>query len=154
MTARTSAGTTLAISAGAPATFDATGFAALTHTTIGEITDIAGDVGRIYNVVTHNPLATRATQKKKGSYNSGSVQVSLAIDRADAGQIIAQAALDSDATYSFKITEQSGAVVYYQGIVVGFPVNYGGGDVITSGTLTIEITANSAGLDFVRVAAP
>lgn len=154
MTARTSAGTTLGISAGSPATFDATGFNALTHSTIGEVTDIAGDIGRTYNVVTHNPLATRATQKKKGSFNSGSAQVSLAIDRADAGQIIAQAALDSDATYSFKITEQNGAIVYFQGIVVGFPVNYGGVDAITTATLTIEITANAAGLDFVKIAAP
>ncbi|WP_232494918.1 hypothetical protein [Novosphingobium kaempferiae] len=154
MTARTSAGTTLAISSASPASFDATGFAALTYSNIGEITEIGGDLGRVYNVVTHNPLATRATVKKKGSFNSGSAQITLAIDSADAGQTMAQAALDSDATYAFKLTEQSGRVRYFQGIVVGFPVNYNNVDAITTGVLTVEVTANAAGLDYVTVPAP
>jgi len=151
MTAITSAGTTLGISATLPATFDATGFNAVSHTLIGEITDISGDIGRVYNLVTHNPLATRATVKKKGSYQSGSMTVQLAIDNDDAGQVIAQAALLSDANYSFKLTLQNGDIVYFEGIVMGFPLNVGGVDTITNGTLTLEITAQDDGEDFVRV---
>jgi hypothetical protein len=153
MTAMTSAGTTLAISAGNPATFNQAGFEALTFTEVGEITSVDGDVGRVYNLVTHNPLATRATVKKKGSYNSGSLTLPLAIDRADAGQVIAQAALLSDSNYSFKLTLQDGSVIYFQGIVMSFPLNAGGVDVITSGTITVEITANDNGDDFVEIAA-
>lgn len=153
MTAKTSAGTTLGISASHPATFNEAGFEALSYTTIGEITSMDGDIGRVYNLVTHNPLATRATVKKKGSYNSGSMTIPLAIDRDDAGQILAKTALNSDANYSFVIEEQDGSFLYFQGIVMAFPVNYGGVDAITAGTITIEITADDDGNDFVLLPA-
>lgn len=151
MTAYTSAGSTLGISATLASTFDQTGFDALTHTLIGEITDIGGDIGRIYNLVTHNPLASRATVKKKGSYNSGSMTIQLALDNDDAGQVIAKAALLSDNNYSFKLTTQSGDIYYFEAMVMGFPVNVGGVDTITNATLTLEITAQSDGDDFVFV---
>lgn len=151
MTAKTSAGTTLGITASAPSTFDEAGFEALTFTTIGEITSMDGDIGRVYALVTHNPLATRATVKKKGSYNSGSVTIPLAIDREDAGQELALVARDSDANYSFAIKEQDDSFVYFRGIVMGFSVNYGGVDAITAGTITIEITADDDGNDIVIV---
>lgn len=153
MTAQTSAGTTLAISAGNPATFNQAGFEALSFTEIGEITDISGDVGRTYNVVTHNPLKTRATVKKKGSYNSGSYTAPLALDRDDAGQAVARAALASDNDYAFCITEQNGTKVYHLGIVTAFTTSYGNVDQITSGTISIDVTANDSGEDFVVVAA-
>lgn len=151
MTVITSAGATLGISATLPATFDATGFNALTHTLIGQVTDIGGDIGRTYNVVTFNPLGSRSTKKLKGSYNSGSMTVSLGIDNDDAGQILALAALNSDNNYAFKLTRQNGDIIYFEGIVVGFPINFGGVDAINTGTITIEITAQDDGDDFVRV---
>lgn len=153
MTAKTSAGTTLGISAGNPATFNEAGFEALTYTTIGEVTSIDGDIGRVYNLVTHNPLATRHTGKYKGSYNSGSVTIPLAIDPDDAGQTLALTARDSDADYSFVIEEQDGSFRYFRGKVMSFPVNYGGVDAITAGTITIEITADDDGNDFVYLPA-
>lgn len=151
MTAETSAGTTLAISSAAPATFNQAGFEALSFTNIGEVTDIGGNIGRTYNVVKHNPLATRGTVKKKGSYDSGSATIQLALDRDDAGQLIARAALLSDSDYSFKLTEQDGAVVYFRGQVTAFPTTYGGVDAIASGTITVEITNDANGNDFVTV---
>jgi hypothetical protein len=151
MTAITSAGSTLGISATLPGSFDATGFNAVTHTLIGEIVSIDGDIGRVYNGVTHNPLASRATVKKKGSYNSGSATIQLAIDNDDAGQVIAKAALNSDANYSFKLTLQNGDIIYFQGMVMSFPISVGGVDAITSGTITVEITAQDDGDDFVAV---
>lgn len=154
MTAFTSAGSSIALSASSPGTFDAAGFGALTFTTIGEVTDIGGNFGRTYNLVTHNPLATRATVKKKGSYNAGSLTVQLAVDNDNAGQALAQAALLSDANYSFKVVTQSGDIYYFQGVVMSFPVTLGGVDTITTASLAIEITSNSAGLDLVLVNAP
>lgn len=152
MTAMPSAGTTLGISAGSPATFDEVGFEALTFTTLGEITDIGGDIGRVYNLVTHNPLATRSTNKYKGSYNSGSMTLTLALDADDAGQIIAAAALNSDSAYSFKITRNDATVRYFRGMVMSFPENYGGVDAINTRTMTVEITADDSGNDFVEAA--
>lgn len=152
MTAMPSAGTTLGISAGSPATFDEVGFEALTFTTIGEITDVGGDIGRVYNLVIHNPLATRSTNKYKGSYNSGSMTLTLALDADDAGQVLAAAALTSDSAYSFKITRNDATVRYFRGMVMSFPENYGGVDAINTRTMTVEITADDSGNDFVEAA--
>ena len=151
MTAYTAAGTTLGISASLPASFDATGFNAVTHTAIGEITDIGGTIGRVYNLVSHNPIGSRATVKKKGSYNSGSVTVAVALDTADAGQVIANAALLSDNNYSIKLTYPNGGIVYFQAVVLSFTVTPGSVDSIVTASLSLEITAQSNGNDFVRV---
>lgn len=153
MTSMTSAGTTLGLSASLPATFNEAGFDALTFTEIGEITDIGGDIGRSYNLVTHNPLGSRATVKKKGSYNSGSITVQLAVDEDDAGQTLAKAARDSDANYAVAITLQDGSIKYFEGIVMSYALNVGGVDTITNATMTIEITAQSDGSDIVEKAA-
>lgn len=152
MTAQTNAGTILGISAGNPATFDEAGFEALSFTPIGEITDIGGNFGRVYAKVEHKPLATRATQKFKGSYDSGSGTVTLALDKNDAGQVLAAAALTSDAAYSFKLTRQDGTVRYFQAMVMSFPEAYGGVDGITNQTMGLEITADDSGNDFVEAA--
>lgn len=152
MTAMTTAGTELGISAGSPVTFNEVGFEALTFTGIGEITDISGDIGRTYNVVTHNPISARHTAKYKGSYDSGSMTLALAIDRADAGQILAKAALVSDADYSFSLTFQDGSKTYFRGKVTAFPVQPGSVDSITSASITIAITADDDGNDFVEAA--
>lgn len=150
MSAKTSAGTVLGISAAAPVTFNEAGFEALVYTDIGEITDIGGDIGRVYNLVTQNPLATRATRKFKGSFNSGNAQLSLAIDRDDAGQILAKTALNSDNDYSFCLTLQDGEKLYFRGKVMSFPLNVSNVDSITTGTITIEITSDDDGNDFVE----
>jgi hypothetical protein len=86
MTVKTSAGTTLKVHATAPATFDASGYNALTMTTVGEVTDL-GEFGREYALVTHNPVGSRGTVKKKGSFNEGTMSMSLGLDTDDAGQI-------------------------------------------------------------------
>jgi len=77
---QTSAGSVIAISttATAPATYDATGLAALTYAAIGEVTNL-GEYGRVYNLVTHNPLASRKTVKRKGSYNDGTIDYAFKV---------------------------------------------------------------------------
>ena len=65
---QTTAGATIGISATLPATNDAAGYAALTFSLIGEVTDL-GEFGREYATVTHNPIASRRTIKRKGSFN-------------------------------------------------------------------------------------
>lgn len=154
MTVQTTAGTTIGISAGTPATFNEAGFSALTFTDIGEVGSVDGDLGRVYELVTWQSLAKRGTVKKKGTFNSGSVTLQIAIDRDDAGQQLALAARDDDANYSFKLTLQDGTVLYFQGIVMSFPVTPGGANSITQGRITIEITVSESGEDFVEVPTP
>ena len=150
MTVRTTAGTTLKISASNPATFDATGYAALSFTTVGEVTNL-GEFGREYNLVTHNPIDNRGTVKKKGSFNEGSIQLQLGVDDADAGQILMNAAALSDNDYSFLITTQSGQKYYFQAQVMQFKVNAGSVDQILAATATLEITTSSGGVGIVKV---
>ena len=137
----TSAGTTIAISAALPATYNSTGFAALTYTSIGEITD-AGEFGKEYNLVTHNPLADRKTYKRKGSYNNGSMTLQMGRVPDDAGQVLLLAAQDSDDSYSFKITLQDGTVNYFTGQVMSYRTSIGSVDQITSASVTVEVDSD------------
>ena len=150
MTAKTSAGSTLKMTASQPATYDASGYNALSYTTLGEVTDL-GEFGRQYTLVTHNPLATRSTIKKKGSYNEGNINLGLGLDNADAGQILAKAASVSDNDYSFCITIQDGTKYYFQAQVMSFKPNVGSVDKITTCSVSLELTSNSAGVGIVQV---
>jgi hypothetical protein len=152
MSVQTVAGAVLSISAGVPTTFDSTGYAALTLTAIGQITD-AGQHGRVYNVVTHNPIGTRGTQKFKGSFNEGQKVLTIGIDDDDAGQTLAITALNSDNDYSFKVLYQDGAIDYFQAKVVGFQKSMTGVDTMLSASLTLEITTSATGVGIVHVEA-
>lgn len=135
----TSAGTTIKVDSALPATNDEAGFGALTgFKLIGEVTDL-GEFGREYNLVTHNPLGDRRTVKRKGSYNDGSVTMSLGRVPADTGQAVLVTAVDDDASYSFEVTLQDGTIFYFTGQVMSYTANVGSVDQITSGSVTIEI---------------
>lgn len=138
----TSAGSTLAISASLPTTVTQTDYAALTYTTIGEITDL-GATGRVYQIVRHNPLATRGTVKLKGSYDDGTKTVQAAYAPGDAGQALLATALDDDDFYSFKETLQDGTIKYFQAMVASAPVNIGTVDQVTGTTFSVEIKSGS-----------
>ena len=135
----TSAGTTIGIASDAPGSYDATGFEALTFDMIGEVTDL-GEFGREYSLVTHNPLGDRQTVKRKGSYNDGSISMTVARVTGDAGQGVLQTALDDDASYSFNVTLQDGTELYFVAQVMSYTANVGSVDQITTASVTIEIT--------------
>lgn len=150
---KTTAGTSLSTSAAAPATFNAAGYAALTWTVVGEVVDL-GDFGRVFALVTHQPLATRSTQKFKGSYNEGTLTVGLGLDTDDTGQILMKAASLVDIPYSFKITANGGDIYYFQAMVMSWVVGVGSVDAIIGAKATLEITTTAAGVGIVEVLAP
>ena len=139
MGSTTAAGTALAISSAAPATNDAAGHAALTHTEIGQIEQI-GAIGAAFAKIEFKPLKG-AVQKHKGSPDYGSLQPSLAHDDGDAGQTLLRTAADDGTSklYSFKVTLPDGAIRYFQGRVFGYPENIGGADTIVMANPTIEV---------------
>jgi hypothetical protein len=148
MAAYTAAGSTLSISAALPQAETETGYGALTFTPIGEVTDIP-EFGKVYTLVTHNPIADRKTRKFKGSYNNGSVALALARDPSDAGQSLALAALDDDDNYSFEIEFSDGSIQYFQAKVMSYTTGTGTVDSIITTTITLEIDS-----DIVEVAGP
>jgi hypothetical protein len=135
-----SAGSTLAISAAAPASEDAAGYNALTWTTIGEITEL-GELGATSNLITHNPVADKITRKLKGARNFGAMNLSMARDTSDAGQTLLRAAAASDNLYSFRLTLQNGYKMMFRGLVMGSPTSVGSVDSVTAMTCNIELSS-------------
>jgi len=157
MTVFTSAGTTLTVSASAPATFDGAGYAAVFAASpgpavVGEITDL-GEFGREFALVTHMPVGSRGTQKFKGSFNEGTMALSLGLDTDDAGQIIMKTASLSDNNFSFMVTTQNGDKYFFAAKVMSFKVNVAGVDSITTATTTLELTTTAAGVGIVETLA-
>lgn len=148
----TVAGTIVSVSAAAPATFDSTGYSALTWTAIGNIED-GGEHGREYAEVTFNPIDTRGTRKYKGSFNEGSKTLSIGYDSDDAGMIILKTALNSDSDFSFKVAYPGGDVDYFQAKVLTLTKATGGVDTIRMASVTLSITTNTAGVGIVEVLA-
>ena len=141
MAVMTSAGSTLSIATGVPATYDAAGFTALTYVVVGEVTDI-GEVGREYATVNHSPVGSRYTRKFKGSYHNGTMQIKMARDTSNVGQTAMKAALISDADYSFKVALQDLSKIHFIGKVTTFKVQIGTVDQITGSSCTIEISGD------------
>lgn len=138
MAVQTSAGSTLALSATLPATYDATGYNALTWIVVGEVTDI-GEFGKEYNLVTHIPVGNRQVKKFKGSFNNGTLQIQMGRDVANAGQTQLKTALGSDASYAFRVQLQDLSKNYFTGKVMSYKTSVGSVDQITGATTSIEI---------------
>ena len=137
----------LSVSAATPATFDASGYAALTFTEVGEASEVP-EFGAAYSAVTFTPLKTGIVNKFHGELNYGSVTIPLGYDSADAGQIILLAALASKDEISFRETRSDGTVRYMMGKVMSFPRGQSVGSV-NMASCNIEFTRAD-----VEVAAP
>jgi hypothetical protein len=135
----TAAGSTLAIAATLPATQDAAGYAALTYTEVGNVEKIGG-LGATFAKVEFQPLKG-PKQKLKGSADYGSLQPTVGIDGADAGQNLLRTASDDETNklYAMLVTYQDGAKRYFQGRVFGYPETVDGADSVVTATPTIEI---------------
>ena len=145
---QTLAGSVVSLSAGLPATFDALGYAAMTYTAVGLVESIPS-FGKTYNLVTFSPVAERGTLKAKGGYDNGSGDLVFAIKKTDGGQIILEAASDSDDSYTFSFTFQDGRIQYSTGLVMGFMESNGTTEDVMKATSTIEFDR-----DFLEVPAP
>jgi hypothetical protein len=77
--------------------------------------------------------------KRKGSFNNGTLNPTMALDPADAGQILFAAALENDAPSAFEITLQDGSVFYLMGLVMMYKPNVGTTDDVVTASATIEV---------------
>ena len=133
----TSAGSKLLIG-NPPASQTLVALQAVSYTEVKEVVDI-GEFGKTYNLVTHNPLGDRVTVKRKGSINNGTLAVQMAYAPADPGQTLLAAAVDSDDSYSYKVVLQDGTEFLFTAQAMGYPIQVGGVDSITSSTCNVEI---------------
>lgn len=137
-----SVGTVVSVSTSAPATYDSTGFSALTWATCGELAELPS-FGAEAALATHTPLATGIVAKRRGSLNYGSVALTMAVSEDDAGQTIlqdaAEAAAGTDALVSVKVVLVNGEIQYFTSQVMSYKVNVGNADAITMAEVTLEI---------------
>jgi hypothetical protein len=140
MTVFTSAGTTLGLSASAPATYDKAGYEALVFTTVGEVSDLGDIPSRIYELVTWQPIAERGMRKAKGGYQIGSQTITMGEDPSDAGQALLDAAIASDTVYSIKIAHPELGTIYARALVMGGTRSRGDVNSIATRQVTLEYT--------------
>lgn len=152
MSKMTSTGTILAVSAASPATVDASGFGALSFTTVGEAIDIP-EYGPTVQVVESNPLATGVTEKFNGFINYGSLSIGLDLDLEDAGQAILEAGVPVPPAqftpHSFKITFPDGTIEYFVAGIFSYTRNPSTANSMIGSTALLEINSK-----IIRVAAP
>lgn len=137
----TSTGTQYAVSAAVPVTYDEAGFVALTWTEVAEVTDM-GEYGATYEVVSHNPLATKRTIKRKGTVNDGAMALQLGRDPSDAGQLLLIAGVDgaaADVVHSHRVTLQDGTIQYVTGQIFSYTTNIGASNQIVGAAVTVEL---------------
>jgi len=134
-----SAGSTISISAGVPATYDAAGFGALSYTLIKEVTDI-GAAGPVTAMVTHTPTNDPFTYKIKTIVDSGSLSLKGARVTADPGQTLLINAQVSYNPYSIKIVLQNSTILYFQALVLSYVTTVGTAGVITSFDSNVAIS--------------
>lgn len=135
----TAAGTTLAISAASPATFDAAGYAALTYTEVGAVSNI-GSFGASFAKVEFQPLKG-GKLKLKGSVDYGTLSPTIALDSSDAGQTLLRTAANDTTQkfYSLKLTLQDGTVAYSQFTCLGLPRSVGDADSVNTANPSLEL---------------
>lgn len=111
-------GATLSISATLPDTYDAAGYAStdIVYTLIGEIENY-GNHGGTATITEFTPVDTAIVAKIKGSKNYGTMSLMMAHIPTDAGQVILEAAFESTAHYSVKLTYPSGRIHYMDVLV-------------------------------------
>lgn len=151
MAVLTSTGTILSISTGQPATHDAAGFAALTFTEIGKVTNIP-EFGASAQVVTLEPLATGITEKHKGFINYGSQTVEAAYDEADAGQVLVSSGVtgaETNTEFSVKLEYQDGSIRYYKAKIFSYTETPNSANSMVMTSIQMEINST-----IVKVAAP
>ena len=142
MTGTTSAGTTIAVTASAPATFDAAGYGALTPTIIKGVESIPA-FGADTAVNSFTPL-NGPIEKYKGPTNNGSITLPMLVDTADAGQNLVRtaAAPGNNAIYYFCVTYPNGDKDYFGGRVFGAPKTTGGATNNLMQNPKIEVTTS------------
>jgi hypothetical protein len=137
-----SVGTIVSVSASSPATYDATGFAALTWSACGELSELPS-FGAEAALATHTPLGTGIVAKRRGSLNYGSVSLTMGLSGTDTGQVIFQtageAAAGVDAQVSVKVELVTGELQYFTAQVMSYKTNVGNADAITMAEVTLEI---------------
>lgn len=149
MTVQTAAGSKLFIGPVATSGTDAQGeFEALAFTEVGEIENY-GDFGDQANEITFTAISDRRVRKFKGSFNAGTLQLTLGRDPSDAGQAAMKTALASDSDYAIKVMLNDGSAgspsapttFYFRAKVMSYTANIGTVENVVRSTVGLGINS-------------
>lgn len=135
MTAYINTGVTIEVSATLPATYDDTGYEALSWTGCGEVVDVS-EIAKAWAVVSHQAVTRAYPEKIKDTYDVADVTLNLAKVTADTGQVILLAGLAAAASYSFQVTLPSGDIAYFTGKIL----KAGIGSIASGSVETLAVT--------------
>ena len=141
MAINTAAGTTLSLVAGAPATYDNAGFAALTYVEVAEIESLP-EFGGTSQEITFTALSDIITRKAKGAFDAGSVSLGLGRDTSDAGQTLIKggAVPTVNTVFSFKVLYPDASVQYFTALIMSYTTNTNDVNSVIRSTALISLT--------------
>jgi len=147
-----SGGTCISLSAGIPTTHDDTGFAALTFTQLGGLESV-GDITISHSSGSFTGLCSNKTTPIKGAEEISSVDVVVAYQKADAGQVLMSAARKSPNKHSFKVTYPDGSKSYFSAYVMKEGKQTGGNNDAIKIPYSLSLVPPTTGDTIVEVAA-
>lgn len=134
----TVANTKLYVSAAAPATYDVSGYTALTWVEVGLISNLGSVMGRNYNTTTMEFIGDALVKEKKSNYKLDPADMECAWAESDAGQIIIAAAALNYTIPSFKVVKQNGTSMrYFPAQVKNFVEKLGAAQDAVKGSFTL-----------------
>lgn len=119
-------------------------FQGLTIATEIGLIDNFGELGRTFDTVPFQDVATGRTHKLRGGHNDGQMQITFGQDLSDAGQaaVKSQVAANQD-TYPYKLTIEGGDgsydTFYFGAKAMSFVTNLGAVNAALRATLRLEI---------------
>jgi len=134
----TSGGTTFALTAAAPASLDDYGYASLSYTEVGEVSDLGEIPERIYDLISWRGVTSRGESKAKGGYTFPAQTIVVGYDPRDLGQkVLAQATFD-DGLYTVRIAHPVLGAIYGRALVLGGRLAFGDTNTIVTRPVTLE----------------
>lgn len=148
MAVQTAAGSKLFIGPANETADDAGAYSILAYVEVGEIEEL-GEFGDTVNEINFTPLGNRRVGKFKGSFNAGTINLTVGRDPADPGQDDLRDALASDSDYAFMVTlndagigsPSSPTTMYFRGKVMSYTTNIGNAENIVRSTVAIGINS-------------
>jgi len=137
-----SVGTELHVAVAVPDTYDATGFADLEYTEVGEVSNIP-TFGGTAQIAEFIPIKTGVVNKRKGSINYGSANINLANVISDDGQEIMRDGFDGtnrNEVHSIKLYNEEIGTVYFTAMISSWQYNYGDANTINLAESVLELT--------------
>ncbi|WP_075214455.1 phage tail tube protein [Mongoliimonas terrestris] len=119
---------------------DATTYAALTYTEVGEIMDL-GELGDEVEIVEYETIGDARKKKLSGTFDGGTHEITVAKTADDEGQLAVTQAQTTRGNYAFKLTEPSGETTYFRGIVATVKNVYGEANSVVQRKITIAVNS-------------